>query len=408
MNPLYNFSLHAMRAGVRIGALRSDKLSLLSRGERDSLRYLREHADAAGGYIWIHAASLGEFEQGRPLIERLRREKPEARILLTFFSPSGYEVRKKFPLVDLVCYLPFDTPAAVRKFLDIVKPSMAIFVKYEFWGNYLHELKRREVPTYLISAIFRPGQIFFRPWGGMFRSMLRCYRHIFVQDERSRTLLASIGVTNVTVAGDTRFDRVTDIMAGCSKIPQIDAMADSGHITVVAGSTWPPDEQYLLPYFNTHPELKLVIAPHEVNEERIGAIESKVTRPCVRLSKATPEDAAKADCIIIDGFGKLSSAYVYGRIAYVGGGFGTGIHNINEAAVYSEPVIFGPRHSKFKEAADLLAAGGAFSYDSADKFKIIMDRLIGDPGALETAGKTAGNYIKEHLGATDIIYKAIF
>lgn len=408
MNLLYDTALHLMAAGIKGGALRSEKLALLSAGESRSLAELRAKIGPDDRYVWIHAASLGEFEQGRPLIERIKREQPGLKVLLTFFSPSGYEVRKNFPLADVVAYLPFDTPRRVRAFLDAVHPVMAVFVKYEFWGNYLSELHRRDIPTYIISAIFRPGQIFFRPWGGMFRRMLRCFTRIFVQDERSRSLLAEIGVDNVTVAGDTRFDRVTDIMAGCKPIPVLDSFVDPDKITIVAGSTWPPDEEHLLPWFNDAPGVKLVIAPHEVNPGRLASIEGALTRPCVRLSQTTPTEAAKADCVIIDGFGLLSSAYTYGRIAYVGGGFGAGIHNINEAAVYSEPVIFGPRYHKFKEAVDMIACGGAFTYTTDEEFRAIMTRLTSDPAALKAAGQAAGDYIKAHLGATSIIYDYIF
>ena len=353
------------------------------------------------------ARTLGEFEQGRPLIEMIRRNHPDAKILLTFFSPSGYEVRHNFPLVDAVVYLPFDTKKNVRQFLDTVKPRMAIFVKYEFWGNYLNELKLRGIPTYIISAIFRKSQPFFKPWGGEFRKMLTYFTHIYVQDEGSRELLAGIGFKNVTVAGDTRFDRVTDIMESCVEIPQAAALTRDASLTIVAGSTWPPDESYLLPCFNAHPGMKLIIAPHEVNEERIAAIESQLNRPSCRLSTATPEEAAKCDCIIVDCYGKLSSAYRYGNIAYIGEGFGVGIHNLNEAAVYDIPVIFGPHYHKFKEARDLIKCKGGFSFSNKEEFDAIIEPIVNDKKLREQYGKNAGNYIKENLGATRIIYADI-
>lgn len=405
MDPIYNFAIRMMDFGVNVGARRKDKLRKLAEGEKAALSFLEANVRKGERYIWIHAASLGEFEQGRPLIERIRREHPEKKILLTFFSPSGYEVRKNFPQVDLVSYLPFDLKSRVKKFLDIVNPSIAIFVKYEFWGNYLTELKRRGIPTYIISAIFRPSQVFFKPWGGMFRKMLRCYNHIYVQDERSKQLLAGIGIDKVTVAGDTRFDRVTDIMASSVKIPEIESFVDRNKLTLIAGSSWGPDEAHIIPYFNSHPELKLIIAPHEIGEDRISSIVSMLKRPYVRLSETTPKEVAKADCIIIDCFGKLSSAYAYGDIAYIGGGFGVGIHNLNEAAVYGIPVIFGPNYHKFKEAFDLIATGGGFSFAEGSDFVKIMDRFLSDPKALEKAGKAAGEYIKSNLGATDIIYR---
>ncbi|MCM1505031.1 MAG: 3-deoxy-D-manno-octulosonic acid transferase [Muribaculum sp.] len=409
MNPLYSIGIRIMSLGAKVASLRSPKVKKIIEGHKKVIPYLREHVDSRAGYVWIHAASLGEFEQGRPLIEMIKRRMPQKKILLTFFSPSGYEVRHAYPMADAVCYLPFDIKDRVCEFLDAVRPSMAIFVKYEFWGNYLQELCRRGVPTYIISAIFRPSQIFFKPWGGMFRSMLRCYTRIFVQDENSRLLLAGIGVDKVTVAGDTRFDRVTDIMRERKEIPQMEAFtADEKCVTIVAGSTWPPDEEYLVPFFNSHPDVKLVIAPHEVRADRIESIEKMLTRPCRRLSACTPEEATKVDCLIVDCYGMLSSAYRYGNIAYIGGGFGTGIHNVNEAAVYDIPVVFGPNYHKFKEARDLIGIGGAFTFSDSATFSEVMSPLVDDPEALQRAGKSAGNYIKDHLGATKRIFSDIF
>ena len=407
MTPFYDFAIHLYSLGVKIASLRHEKARKIIDGQAVTMQRLKKELSPEGGYIWIHAASLGEFEQGRPLIEMIRRNHPDAKILLTFFSPSGYEVRHNFPLVDAVVYLPFDTKKNVRQFLDTVKPRMAIFVKYEFWGNYLNELKLRGIPTYIISAIFRKSQPFFKPWGGEFRKMLTYFTHIYVQDEGSRELLAGIGIKNVTVAGDTRFDRVTDIMESCVEIPQAAALTRDASLTIVAGSTWPPDESNLLPCFNAHPGMKLIIAPHEVNEERIAAIESQLNRPSCRLSTATPEEAAKCDCIIVDCYGKLSSAYRYGNIAYIGGGFGVGIHNLNEAAVYDIPVIFGPHYHKFKEARDLIKCKGGFSFSNKEEFDAIIEPIVNDKNLREQYGKNAGNYVKENLGATRIIYADI-
>ena len=407
MTPFYDFAIHLYSLGVKIASLRHEKARKIIDGQAVTMQRLKKELSPEGGYIWIHAASLGEFEQGRPLIEMIRRNHPDAKILLTFFSPSGYEVRHNFPLVDAVVYLPFDTKKNVRQFLDTVKPRMALFVKYEFWGNYLNELKLRGIPTYIISAIFRKSQPFFKPWGGEFRKMLTYFTHIYVQDEGSRELLAGIGIKNVTVAGDTRFDRVTDIMESCVEIPQAAALTRDASLTIVAGSTWPPDESYLLPCFNAHSGMKLIIAPHEVNEERIAAIESQLNRPSCRLSTATPEEAAKCDCIIVDCYGKLSSAYRYGNIAYIGGGFGVGIHNLNEAPVYDIPVIFGPHYHKFKEARDLIKCKGGLSFSNKEEFDAIIEPIVNDKKLREQYGKNAGNYIKENLGATRIIYADI-
>jgi len=408
MNPIYNFGIRAYALGARLLATRKEKVRKMLDGQRQTFDRLAAMLDPSCRYIWIHASSLGEFEQGRPLIEMIRRELPDRHILLSFFSPSGYEVRKDYDLVDAVVYLPLDLPKNAARFIDLVHPEMAIFVKYEFWGNYLSELKHRNIPTYIISSIFREKQIFFRSWGGMFRKMLRCFTHLYVQDEASRRLLAGIGVENVTVAGDTRFDRVTDILDNVKSVPQAEAISSTAATTIVAGSTWPADEQFLLPYFNTHENLRLIIAPHEVNEERICQIEQNVSRPCVRLSKSTPEQAADADCLIVDCFGMLSSIYHFGDVAYIGGGFGAGIHNINEAAVHSVPVIFGPKHQKFKEAADLISLGGAFTFNDAREFADTLDSLTADSASLRAAGDAAGQYIRDNLGATRRIFNDIF
>ena len=408
MTPFYDFAIHLYSLGVKIASLRHEKARKIIDGQAVTMQRLKKELSPEGGYIWIHAASLGEFEQGRPLIEMIRRNHPDAKILLTFFSPSGYEVRHNFPLVDAVVYLPFDTKKNVRQFLDTVKPRMAIFVKYEFWGNYLNELKLRGIPTYIISAIFRKSQPFFKPWGGEFRKMLTYFTHIYVQDEGSRELLAGIGIKNVTVAGDTRFDRVTDIMESCVEIPQAAALTRDASLTIVAGSTWPPDESNLLPCFNAHPGMKLIIAPHEVNEERIAAIESQLNRPSCRLSTATPEEAAKCDCIIVDCYGKLSSAYRYGNIAYIGGGFGVGIHNTLEAATFALPIAFGPNYAKFKEARDMVALGAATKVELAEELKRWFAPLRDDSVLRAKVSSTAKDYTVKNQGATSLIMRVAF
>lgn len=408
MNLLYNTAIGLYSLGAKVLSWKNVKARKMLAGQARTMDHLNKVIDRNAKYIWIHVSSLGEFEQGRPLIEMLKTRMPEKKIVLSFFSPSGYEVRKNYKGVDAVCYLPFDLKGRVKKFLDVVNPEMAIFVKYEFWGNYLEELHLRNIPTYLISAIFRDTQAFFKWWGGMFRKMLRCYTHLYVQDGASQQLLSNIGVTNVTIAGDTRFDRVTDILANSFEISQAKAMTQNVPITIIAGSTWAPDEQLLLPYFNSHPHIKLIIAPHEVNENRLAEIEHQLHRPYCRLSTATDIEASNTDCLIVDSFGKLSSIYRYGNIAYVGGGFGVGIHNINEAAVYGMPVVFGPKYGKFKEAKDLISVGGAFSIKSNDEFVSIMDTLLTDSDALKDAGASAGEYIRQNLGATEKIYSDIF
>lgn len=421
MNQLYNTGIRLYGLAARIASWRSPKVRKMIRGQHRTAEVLCRRLANKPGCIWFHASSLGEFEQGRPMIERLRREHPEKPILLSFFSPSGYEVRKNYPFADAVVYLPFDTPHRVKRFLDLARPSMAIFIKYEFWGNYLHELRRRGIPTYIISSIFRPGQRFFRRGGAMFRNMLRCFDRLYVQDERSRRLLKLIGVENVTVAGDTRFDRVTDVMRSTIDIPGFPGFGEEAPLRFIAGSSWEADEDIYVPWLNAHPEVKFIIAPHEFNETRLERLRNRFNKPAILLSEwtreikranlpdgAIPGHLKHVSGIIIDSFGKLSSLYRYADVAYIGGGFGAGIHNLNEAAVYGMPVIFGPNHSKFKEASDLIDCGGGFSISSADDLNGILNRFASSKTELQQAGTAAGQYIKAHLGATDMIYSDLF
>lgn len=403
---MYTIAIYLYALAVRLASLTNRKARLMIKGHRKTWRTLRDHAKERQHYVWFHAASLGEFEQGRPLMERLRREHPEKRILLTFFSPSGYEVRKDYAGADLVCYLPFDTPLNARRFVRLVQPEKAFFIKYEFWHHYIDELHRVGVPVYSVSSIFRNDQIFFRPYGRGYARVLHHFNHFFVQNEASRRLLNSLGVTQVSVTGDTRFDRVIDIRNQAKSLPLAAALTGDSR-TIVAGSTWPPDEEILIPYFNRHPELKLIIAPHEVNEERLRSIEQRLKRPALRYSQATPESSAQADCLIIDGYGLLSSLYRYATLAYVGGGFGVGIHNVPEAAVYGVPVFFGPNNQRFREARDLINEGGSFEVTSADDFQAQADRLLADERALAKSGQAAGDYIRRNSGATEAIFREV-
>jgi 3-deoxy-D-manno-octulosonic-acid transferase len=375
-------------------------------GHREVFDILREKMDVNAKYIWFHAASLGEFEQGRPLIERIRRDHPEYKILQTFFSPSGYEVRKNYAGADVVCYLPFDTPRNVRRFIDLARPAMAFFIKYEFWQNYLNELHRRCIPVYSVSSIFRPHQIFFRSYGKDYSKVLTTFTHLFVQNEESRQLLHGIGVDNTTVVGDTRFDRVLDIFHAAKQLPIVEAFKGDS-LTLVAGSSWAPDEDLFIPYFNTHPEMKLIIAPHVVNDAHLKEILGKLKRPAVRYTEATEENVKQADCLIIDCYGLLSSIYRYGEMAYIGGGFGVSIHNVPEAAVYGIPVLFGPNNKKFMEAQQLKACEGAFEVSGAEDFNTRMDAFLSNRTLMKAAGERAGRYISEHAGAMEKIMKAV-
>lgn len=386
----------------------NNKATLFLSGRENVFALLEQKRLPGEHYVWFHAASLGEFEQGRPIMESLKNSHPEYKILLTFFSPSGYEVRKDYQGADIICYLPMDMSWNVKRFLDIVQPDCAIFIKYEFWMNYLLELKKRQIKTYIVSAIFRESQLFFRSYGGFYRRLLKSFTHLFVQNDESVRLLHSIGFDNVTKVGDTRFDRVADIAAKSKDLPIVQAFKSDAKV-LIAGSSWPNDENILLPYFNQNFPLKLIIAPHEIDEEHLQSIISQLKRPYIRYSQATIENVKEADCLIIDCFGLLSSIYRYGEIAYIGGGFGVGIHNILEAAVYGIPVIFGPNFRKFQEAVDLQQKGGAFVIENYESFSQIMSEFLEENSSLySSACKVSNDYSQANKGATSKVVNAIF
>ncbi|MBD8998601.1 MAG: 3-deoxy-D-manno-octulosonic acid transferase [Prevotella sp.] len=439
---MYNIAIYIYLIGVAIGSLFNKKIKKMWRGEREAVDLLKEKVDPTAKYVWFHAASLGEFEQGRPLIEQLKATHPEYKILLTFFSPSGYEVRKNYEGADIVCYLPLDTIRNARRFLRAVHPVMAFFIKYEFWYNYLHILRHRGVPVYSVSSIFRPGQVFFKWYGRNYAKVLHCITHFFVQNEVSLQLLKGIGIDEATVVGDTRFDRVLQIKEQAKKLPIVeafkgingkgdackedlsedackgalseDACKDNlsengckGCKVFVAGSSWQPDEDIFIRFFNDHPDWKLIIAPHVIGEDHLAYILDKLQMKAVRYTQATEQSAAEARCLIIDCFGLLSTIYRYGEIAYVGGGFGVGIHNVPEAAVWGVPVLFGPNNKRFQEAQDLLACKGSFEVTDYDSFNTIISRLISDDKFRHQCGEASANYVKSRSGATDIIMKSV-
>ena len=420
---MYNVIIYLYLLGVAIYSRFNEKVRKMWRGEREAFRILKEKVDPEAKYVWFHAASLGEFEQGRPLMEELRREHPEYKILLTFFSPSGYEVRKNYDGADIITYLPLDTITNARRFLRAVRPVMAYFIKYEFWYNYLHILKHRGVPVYSVSSIFRPDQVFFKWYGRQYGKVLNCFTHFFVQNEVSKELLAKIGIKNVTIVGDTRFDRVLQIKEAAKQLPIVEAFVKEsgvrsqesvGHSkpkVFVAGSSWPPDEEIFIKYFNQHPEWKLIIAPHVIGEDHLRQIE-KLLEGCkvVRYTKISEnsensEYSENADVLIIDCFGLLSSIYRYGDVAYVGGGFGVGIHNLLEAAVWSVPVFFGPNNQKFQEAQGLKQNGGLEITDY-ESFASQMDRLAKDAEYLKAQGEQAGRFVESLSGATEKVLAA--
>lgn len=405
---MYNFIIHLYKLGIKTAALLKpeSKPALMVKGWKETMPKLENGMEPGRKYLWFHAASLGEFEQGRPLMEHIRKEHPEYGIVLTFFSPSGYEVRKNYQGADIICYLPMDTPKAARKFVETLRPAAAFFIKYEFWWNYLDSLKELGIPTYSVSSIFRDSQVFFKWYGGGYRRVLGCFTHLFVQDDNSVNLLKQIGITNTTVVGDTRFDRVIDVRDAAKDIPLVKAFKGES-LTMVCGSSWGPDEDIFIRHFNEHPEMKLVIAPHVVSPERIKEIRDKLKRPFALYSESDEESVKKADCLIIDGYGFLSSVYRYGEIAYVGGGFGVGIHNVLEAAVYGVPVIFGPNNKRFREARALIREGGGFEINSYNEYEEIMSKFLKQPDYMKESGRKAGTFVSGQAGAVDKVLKAI-
>ena len=387
--------------GVAIASLFNKKVKKMWAGERQAVKVLKEKVDPEAHYIWFHAASLGEFEQGRPLIEHLRETHPEYKILLTFFSPSGYEVRKNYEGADIICYLPLDTIRNARRFLRAVKPVMAFFIKYEFWYNYLHILQHRGVPTYSVSSIFRPDQIFFQWYGRQYGRVLKCFTHFFVQNMESKALLAKLGITDVDVVGDTRFDRVLQIKEASKQLPIVEQFTAHAQKVFVAGSSWLPDEDIFIKYFDIHKDWKLIIAPHVISDEHLSQIfELLKGRRVVRYTEATEENVKDAEVLIIDCFGLLSSIYHYGTVSYVGGGFGVGIHNVLEAAVWDIPVVFGPNNKHFQEAQGLMLVQGGFEIKDYQSFRDLMMRFETDAFFLQNAGENAGAFVKSRAGAT--------
>lgn len=396
---MYQLVIYLYLCGVYFSSIFSEKVRKMLLGEQQTIKLLKEKVNPNQQYIWFHAASLGEFEQGRPLIERIRSEYPEYKILLTFFSPSGYEVRKNYEYADIVCYLPIDTIRNSRRFLRAVKPCMAFFIKYEFWYNYLHILKHRDIPVYSVSSIFRENQIFFRWYGKSYTHVLKCFTRFFVQNDESKQLLSTLGISQVDVVGDTRFDRVLQIKEASKHLPIVEAFKSDRKV-MVAGSSWESDEDIFIPFMNQHRDWKMIIAPHVISEDHLKQIEQKLQCVSVRYSKTTPEEAASADCLIIDCFGLLSSIYHYGEVAYIGGGFGAGIHNLLEAAVWNVPVIFGPNNHQFQEAQGLKQTAGGLEITDGSTFANIMNRLMTDAEYLNQTGSAAGKFVQDSAGAT--------
>lgn len=405
---MYAIAIYLYTFAVHVAALFSPKIRLMLRGHQRTWRTLKTLPKDAS-YVWFHAASLGEFEQGRPLMERLRREQPHKKILLTFFSPSGYEVRKAYAGADVVVYLPFDTPYNARRFVRQLNIEAAFFIKYEFWCNYITRLYRRGIPVYSVSSLFREEQVFFRWYGYYYARVLERVTHFFVQNESSRLLLRDVlSITDVTVVGDTRLDRVLAIRAQARPLPEV-AQFVAGRFTLVCGSTWPVDEAFIIAYALAHPDLRLIIAPHVVDQAHLEAIEVQCQGHSVRYSALLAQGGnTEAQILIVDSYGLLSSIYAYGAVAYVGGGFGVGIHNVPEAAVYGLPVIIGSNNAKFQEAQALKRCGGALEVATPEAFAPTLDKLRTDTAYLNQCGKAAADYINANAGAVDKIFAHVY
>ena len=405
---LYNICIAIYAQLIALVGLWNTKAKQWATGRKDIFERMAAAISPSDKIVWIHVASLGEFEQGRPVIEQIKSEHPEYKILLTFFSPSGYEIRKNYNGADYIFYLPVDTPRNATRFLDIAHPEIVIFVKYEFWLNYLYELKRRGTRTFLISSIFRPSAIFFRSYGFYWRKALDTFEQMFVQNQESLDLLHGIGFDNVIIAGDTRFDRVADIAKAAKKIDLVERFKGEQQL-FVAGSTWGPDEDILQELINDNPQIKFIVAPHEMNEGRISKIIASTTKGAVRYTQCGEQrDISSYQVLILDTVGILSSVYGYATWAYIGGGFGVGIHNTLEAATFGLPISFGPNYHKFKEARDMITLGAATKVESASDLKAWFTPLRDNEQALQKASSAAKDYTQKNQGATSLFMKIAF
>ncbi len=406
MRLIYNIGIRIYLAILWLASPFNRKARLWISGRKGWYQKLKDKVDKDGRYIWVHCASLGEFEQGRPVIEAIKKEAAGYKIILTFFSPSGYEIRKNYGQADIICYMPADSRRNAERFIDLVDPEKVIFIKYEYWYNYITVLAERQMPLYIISAIFRKDQYFFKWYGGFFHSLLNKVGGFYVQDNQSAEVLREAGLTNITVAGDTRFDRVIELAEKARSIDEI-GLFRGGEKLVVAGSTWKGDEEIIARYINRYPErIKWVIAPHEPGNANIERLEKLLAVRCLRFSRFRAEEC-DARVLIIDNIGMLSSVYRYAHVAVIGGGFGRGIHNLLEAACWGVPVLFGPNHKKFREALELKENGGGKSFTNYTEFEELLNELMYEQAVCKKASEAACNYVKENAGATHKIIAGI-
>ncbi len=405
---LYNLTIYIAGFFLKIIALFSPKIKLFVEGRKNVFSVLEEKIKANDKTIWFHSASLGEYEQGLPVVEKIKEKYPSHKIIVTFFSPSGYEVRKNNTVADVTIYLPLDTKSNAKRFLKLVHPEFAFFIKYEFWLNYLKELEKSKTPTYLISGIFRDSQMFFKWYGGFYRKALNAFTYFFVQNESSKQKIEAIGFKNVIVSGDTRFDRVNAILERDNTLDYVENFKNN-QLTIVIGSSWPKDEALLIEYINQAPEnVKFIIAPHNIKTEQISNLKSQIKKSIVLFSEKENKDLSNYNVFIIDTIGILTKIYSYGTIAYVGGGFGNpGIHNILEPATFGIPIVIGPNYSNFAEAVSLVELGGCISTTNFLELKEILDRLINDPKLLTEKSHICKSFIQNNKGATNTIMKTV-
>ncbi|WP_313790101.1 3-deoxy-D-manno-octulosonic acid transferase [Flagellimonas lutimaris] len=404
---LYNILINIAWVGLKVVALFNAKIKLFVKGRKNSFPILKEKIASNSKSIWVHVASLGEFEQGLPILERLRTKYPEHKLVLSFFSPSGYEVKKNTTVADVVVYLPMDSNSKVKRFLNLINPELAIFVKYEVWPNYLYHLKKRKIPTILVSAIFSKRQIYFKSYGRFMRKSLDTFSHFFVQDEKSKKLLESIGFNNATIGGDTRLDRVSEILKRNNQLDFMNRFKNN-QLCLVAGSTWPEDEELLINHINnTKEKMKFVIAPHEIKPAHIEKITSALQKRTILYSEIGSQNLKEFDILVVDTIGLLTKIYSYANIAYVGGGFATGLHNTMEPAVFGIPIIIGPQFEGFKEAKDLVKEGGIIPISSQGSFNNLMSELLDNPVSIKNIGEINSNYINSNRGAANLIMQHI-
>lgn len=406
MNLFYNFGIRLLGLVVYVASWRNNKAKKWYKGRIGLMSRIKQEVQSRN-LVWVHCASLGEFEQGRPLIEEIKRMYPEKQILLTFFSPSGFEVQKNYKNADYVYYLPLDTYFNARRFIRYINPEVVFFIKYEYWYNYLSVLKKRKVPVYFVSSIFRSDQLFFKKYGGWYRKMLSKVTHFYVQSDQSAELLKSIGLKNYTVSGDTRFDRVAHIMENVKPLKEVEAFIN-GDKVLVAGSSWKAENALLQQYIRTNRSLKVILAPHEVNEDAIQSVMNLFGDRAVRFSEVNDLSVENKQVLVVDCYGILTSLYQYGTIALVGGGFGAGIHNVLEAATFGMPVLFGPNYERFKEAVELVDKKAAFAINNIEEFNSVMNHLLKDEILTEKIAKNAADYVQENLGATQKILSQVF